>query len=355
MNPLQSELARFRADVPIEAARTPPRSWYVEPALHEHEAQRVFRRSWQYACPAARVAEAGSFARFDLLGESWIVVRDEQGELHALANVCRHHASELVSGHGCLGEIVCPYHGWTYGLDGRLKRAPRMGAVRDFEREAVRLPRARVETFGPLVLLHLGEPEQSFAEQTQELGARLDEHGMRDLVHHARRRYPIACNWKVYVDNYLDGGYHIAHLHKGLAAELDLDAYRTECFEQHSLQICPPARAAAQGERIGKGALYAWIWPNLMLNRYGSVLDVQWVRPLAADHCEVIYDWWFTGEGGHSAEQSLAASERVQREDIEISESVQRGLATGSYDQGLYAQPEVGMHHFHRMLAQALS
>ena len=248
---------------------------------------------------------------------------------------------------------MCPYHGWSYALDGRLTRAPKMGSVKGFEREDFRLPRAHIEVFGPLVMIHLGQPSTSFAQQCGDLGQRLERHGMQGLVHRARRSYPIACNWKVFVDNYLDGGYHIAHLHHGLAAELDLDAYRTDCFEKHSLQTCPPAKQGAQGARIGKGAVYAWVWPNLVLNRYGGVLDTQWVRPLAANRCEVVYDWWFEDEAAAS-EDSMVASERIQQEDIDISECVQRGLETGSYDRGPYAMLENGMHHFHCLLARAL-
>jgi choline monooxygenase len=356
------ELERFDCDAPIAAAATPPKSWYVEPAFLELERAKVFARTWQYACPLDLLREPGDFARVDLLGETYVVLRNAQGELRGFHNVCRHHAAELLAGTGCVQEIVCPYHGWTYDLDGRLARAPRMGALQGFTREGFSLSRVAVEAWGPLVFLHPGSPQRSVREELSELEQRLQSFGMDGLRHVTRRTYPMRCNWKVFVDNYLDGGYHIAHLHGGLASQLELGAYRTECFERSSIQTCPGgAEASFRGqdfrERIGQGALYAWIYPNLMLNRYGPILDINWVRPLAADRCEVVFDYWYpeSQRSDGFVEASLAASDAVQQEDVGISESVQRGLGSSSYDQGRYAPSvEMAMHHFHRLLARDL-
>ncbi len=357
------EIERFAPDVPMAEARTPPKSWYVRPEFLELERERVFRRTWQYACPLDRVRECGSYARFDILGESYLIVRDERGELRALANVCRHHASELAACDGRAKELVCPYHGWTYALDGKLLRAPQMGAMRDFSRESFALPSIPVATLGPLVFVHLGTPSRSPAEEYEGLPARLEAFGTTEVTCVSRRSYPMGCNWKVFVDNYLDGGYHIAHLHHGLASQLSLDAYRTQCFERHSIQSCvadPGAtfEGADFRERIGKGALYAWLYPNFMINRYGPILDINYVRPIGVDRCEVVFDYWFEETEGEEAqrfiEASLIASDRVQQEDVGISESVQRGLGSSTYDQGRYAALEIGMHHFHRLLARDL-
>ncbi len=359
---LEHEVARFDPGLPIERAPTPPKSWYVEPAFLELERRTVFRRHWQYACPLDLVRAPGSYARVDLLGESLIVARDDAGTLRALHNVCRHHAAELVSGHGTCSEIVCPYHGWTYALDGRLLRTPHMGAMKDFSRTAFSLPSVPVEAWGPLVFVHFGEPRVRLADELAEWRARLDGFGgAEELRHVARRVYPMRCNWKVFVDNYLDGGYHIGHLHHGLASQLELGRYKTECFEHNSIQTCPPAAAATfRGqdfrERIGAGAIYAWLHPNFMLNRYGDILDINWIRPLDHERCEVVFDYWFSATEGEEArrfiEASLAASDAVQQEDVGISESVQRGLGSRSYDTGRYAPAvETSMHLFHRLLA----
>jgi choline monooxygenase len=360
---LSAELERFRDELPIEAASTPPASWYTHPALLARESETVFRRSWQYACPTQLVAEPGSYVRVDVLGDSFVVLRDRRGVLRALSNVCRHHAAQLLEGSGCVEALVCPYHGWTYELDGSLRSAPNMGAQKDFDRRRFRLPEVPVEVWGPLVFLHPGEPARTVADELAPLAKMLAEFGTTELRHAHRRRYPIQCNWKVFCDNYLDGGYHVAHLHKGLAGQLEMAAYRTELFERFNVQTCPSASDAQfHGrdfrERIGAGAIYAWIHPNLMLNRYGSILDTNWVVPLAVDRCEVVFDYWFAETEGEEArrfiEASLEASDDVQQEDVAICESVQRGVSSRSYDTGRYARSETGMYQFHRLLAQEL-
>ena len=357
------ELGRFRADLPIEAASTPPASWYTEAAILAREGETVFRRSWQYACPSDRVARPGDYVRVDILGDSYLVLRDRRGVLRALSNVCRHHAAQLLEGSGCVEKLVCPYHGWTYELDGSLRSAPNMGALKDFDRRAFSLPRVPVEAWGPLVFLHPGEPARPVAEELAPLADMLAATGTAALRHVHRRRYPIRCNWKVFCDNYLDGGYHVAHLHKGLAGQLEMGSYRTELFERFNVQTCPSAGDAQfHGrdfrERIGTGAIYAWIHPNLMLNRYGNILDTNWVVPLAVDRCEIVFDYWFAETEGEDArrfiEASLEASDDVQQEDVAICESVQRGVSSRSYDTGRYAKSETGMYQFHRLVAEDL-
>jgi choline monooxygenase len=177
----------------------------------------------------------------------------------------------------------------------------------------------------------------------------------------------VRCNWKVYVDNYLDGGYHVAVLHRGLAARLALGSYETRVFERHALQTvraggrsgasAPPPESADFAERLGEGALYAWIHPNLMLNRYGPVLDTNLVLPLGPEHCEVVFDFFFAeGTGPDFVARSIEASDAIQREDVAICESVQRGLRSSAYERGSYAPRfEAAALHFHRLLHRDLA
>jgi choline monooxygenase len=311
-----------------------------------------------------QLATPGDYASGDCAGEPWVVVRDGD-RLRAFHNVCRHHAACVASGNGNTDRLVCPYHGWTYHLDGRLARAPRLGPIQDFSRDDFGLRQLEAALWAPLVFVRVEPGEPSLAELLAPLSGRIETTSLRFV---ARRSWEIGCNWKVFVDNYLDGGYHVPHMHGGLAAQLDLESYRTEVFDRVSIQSVvsedePPAPSGPAGagdfrERVGGGAVYAYVYPNLMINRYGPIMDTNWVAPLGPDRCLTVFDYWFDAAvAGNTAfvEQSLAASEQVQREDIEVCESVQRGLRSSSYDVGRYAPLiEFGMYQFHRLLARDL-
>jgi choline monooxygenase len=371
---LDAEIARFDAALPLSRAWTPPASWYTEPALLAVERERVFRRTWHFACRADQVAEPGACAAIDVLGDPYVVVRAGDGTLRAFHNVCRHHAARLVDDEArCSagGELVCPYHGWRYGLDGALKSAPRSSGLEDFRRADFGLVPVHVEAWGPLVFLHAGEPERSVADELRDLAPFLDAAALARMTWVARGRYVMQCNWKVFVDNYLDGGYHIAHVHGNLAGQLDLGGYRTTLLARSNVQTCPPSAVLAEGVaragelegRIAGGATYAWLYPNLMLNRYGRMLDSNLVLPLEPDRpgrCEVVFDYWVDGdpdepEARAFLDATIANSDVTQREDVWISEQVQRGLASRGYGRGRYAPTvEHAMHHFHRLLAADL-
>ena len=168
----------------------------------------------------------------------------------------------------------------------------------------------------------------------------------------------MSCNWKVFIDNYLDGGYHVTTIHPGLATELDTDAYRIEAEDAYSIQSCPSGEAGP-GDRMGQGALYAFVHPNLMINRYGPVLDVNMALPLGPDRCQVVFDYFFDARAQLSEAfiaSCLERSDQVQQEDIAICASVQKGLSSQGYDCGRYAPAlEHAMHRFHRVLVRDLS
>jgi choline monooxygenase len=354
---LRGEVLAFDPDVPLARAWTPPASWYVAPAFEAIERASVFRSSWQLACRAEEVAEPGAFVAGRTAGLPWVVVRGGDGVLRAFANACRHKATEVCAGSGVLPaerrHLVCPYHGWTYRLDGSLRTAPRIAGIEDFDREAMSLPPLGVEVWGPLVLVHADPGAAPLAAAVCGLTGALDATGWSSLRWSGRRTYEVACNWKAFCDNYLDGGYHVPHLHPGLSGQLDLDSYRTELQEAYSVQRCD-----ARADRTEGGAIYAFCYPNLMINRYGPCLDTNLVLPVAPDRCRVVFDFWFAEErAGDEAwvRASVADSERTQLEDMAVSERVQAGLASGTFRAGRYApRVEAAVHHFHRRLAADL-
>jgi choline monooxygenase len=361
---LDDLLSRFDDRLPLERARTIPSAWYLEPAMHEAERERVFGNTWQAVGRLDQLSSPGSFFTLDLAGDPIVVVRDEQGEMRAFYNVCRHKGARVAcEDQGCATRFRCRYHGWTYDLAGRLRGTPEFDGVAEFRREDNGLPQIAVGTWAGLVWVHAGQSPAPLDEWVQPLARKGFDKLLAPFQFVGRREYRLACNWKVYVDNYLDGGYHVNTIHPGLASALDYTHYRTEIDEHVSFQISPLSSrkgdTAVTSVRTGDMAYYAWVFPNLMLNYYEGVLDTNLVQPDGPGACRVIFDYYFTRTEGEGARQfmdeSMAVTHQVQVEDGDICEEVQRGLASRSYDTGRFSvRREAGGYHFHQCLARWL-
>jgi len=360
MTSIQQEIARFDLSLPLESSPTPPSSWYLRPDILEWEQERVLLSTWQPAARQEEVGEPGAFLSGSFLQQPYLITRDDSGQLRAFYNVCRHHAALVAEGQGCTRQLVCPYHGWTYDLDGRLRKAPRLGAVKEFQREDYGLRPIALECWGPWIWLNFGASPTPLAGQLSPLARKVDPESLSQLRFVTRRSYELECNWKVYVDNYLDGGYHVEVAHQALAAQLDLEAYQTVVEPPMVLQTCS-AGGTQEGEdfaeRLAGGAVYGWLYPNWMFNRYGPILDTNWVVPLGPERCLTIFDYFFQADCDQDfIDRSLSASHRVQLEDVAVCESVQRGLRSRGYDVGRYAPSlEMGEHAFHHWLAKDLA
>jgi choline monooxygenase len=356
-----SDLSDYKFIPDLSSASTLPAKWYTDPDFLSLERRRIFARTWQPAGHAGPLAEPGSYLACDLAGEPVLVTRAPDQQLRAMSNVCRHRGSELCAGHGRTNIIRCPYHGWTYTLDGRLHGAPEFEGVRDWDRSAVRLPEFRAETWGPYIFVCQDSAAPTLAEvfgqipaEAAALGCPIDQ-----LRFSARRDYIIECNWKVYVDNYLEG-YHLPAAHPSLFRELDYARYRVETFRYYSSQIAPiksrtdgPRRYAYADD--SQQALYYWIFPNYMLNIYPDNLSLNIIVPLGPEKTLTIFEWFSYGEAP-VAQETLDFSDEIQQEDIAICESVQRGLRSLHYDRGRYSvKRENGVHHFHGLVAEFLN
>jgi len=337
---------------PPETALALPAACYTQPEFAAAERRTVFARGWHLVAHAAQVAGAGDHALAGIAGVPLLIVRGDDGQLRALHNVCRHRAGPLAAcdGRGAK-QLACLYHGWRYALDGRLLGAPDMGRAPDFDVAAIRLPQARVAAWQGLVFAALDEAAPPFPEVVDGIDARLGAVSLADYEFDRRASYEVACNWKVYVDNYLEG-YHVAQVHPTLAPLLDGARYATTTARWSSLQSSPLAGGGpyAQGE-----ALYWWLYPNTMLNVLPGRLQTNRVVPLGADRCRVDFDYFYAADvtaGARVEDQRF--SDAVQVEDIAICEAVQRGLASGSYVTGrLNPRQEAGPLRFHELLRAA--
>ncbi len=353
-------IALYNPDAPLEEAFTIPAPWYLDARMEEMERERVFAHNWIAVGRADQVAAAGQFFTMELAGEPLVVVRGEDGELRAFFNVCRHHAAAVMTAEcGTAQHLRCPYHGWTYGLDGSLKGAPEFAGVCNFDRAANGLVGVRVAVWEQFVFVNLDANAPALTDFLEDLPARVMPLGMGSLRFFARKSYTLACNWKVYVDNYLDGGYHVPHLHKGLNSVLDYREYTIENSRHYSLQSSPMVvsgeHASVAATRTGDRAYYYWLYPNFMINLYQGVMDTNLVLPLGVDRCVVHFDFYFADVSEAARrhnEESVAVSDRIQDEDVDICESVQRGLRSRAYGAGrLSVRREAGEHLFHRLLA----
>jgi choline monooxygenase len=353
----QSLVREFDPAVPLDAAETPPKSWYLEPAMHDHEITRLFARNWMPVCRRAQVAEPGEYVAGTLLGNPYVVVRGTDGELRAFHNVCSHHAAEVVSGAGRCEVLRCGYHGWTYRLDGVLSRVPGAGRLAGFDPRRLGLTPIAVDTWGPLVFLRLvGVPgARDLSDDAQTLCDYLQPPDLAGLTWIHRREYVMRCNWKVFVENSLDGGYHVPYVHSRLSSGLAIEEYTTHVLPRTAIQQCA---ANGDDDRLGKEVVYGWLFPNLFVNRYGAMVDTNIVLPLSHDTCVVVFDWFHDPRAGGelSLDAAIAESDEVQRQDVLVCESVQRGLASIGYDRGRYSPVYEGaVHAFHTLLWEELS
>jgi choline monooxygenase len=360
---LQEILARYDDQAPLAEAYTIPASWYTSRRVAGLEGRAIFAKTWQMIGRVEQVARPGQFVTASVAGEPVVAVRGADGVLRAFYNICRHHAAAVVTEScGQASILRCPYHGWNYGLDGSLKGMPEFEGVKNFDRHQNGLVPVKVETWEKFLFVNLDPHAAPLREFLGGLARRVAPLGISKLHYFDSRTYDIACNWKVFVDNYLDGGYHVPHLHKGLSSVLDYKQYTVETEDRYCLQSSPMVAsfedAATGATRKGDRAWYFWQYPNLMINCYEGYMDTNLTLPIDADHCRVIFDFYFADVSEarrHHNQQSVAVGARVQGEDLGICEAVQRGLKSRAYGAGrLSVRREAGEHLFHRLLAADL-
>lgn len=328
--------------------------YYAGEAMLAMEQRAVFARSWQLVAQQGQLAEPGDHVVEQIGTVPVLLVRGQDHVLRAFPNVCRHRAGPLAlcNGKGARA-LHCKYHGWTYTLEGQLRSAPEMQDAADFQVEDILLPPLRVHEWQGLVFVALSEQVAPFDEVYAGIAERIAPIDLSAMRYLRRDSYEIACNWKVYVDNFLEG-YHLPHVHPGLSKVLDYRAYDTELFPWQSLQSSPLRNS---GAIYGDGqAFYYFIYPNVMLNIMPGRMQTNRILPLGPGRCRVEFDYYYAQD--EQAQARIAAdqafSDEVQSEDILICEAVQRGLGSGTYEAGrLCPKRESGVWHFHNQLRAA--
>jgi len=351
----------IRVEAEIARAWTLPAPLYTEPSVFAAETEKIFSRTWQVAGHLSQVAAPGDYFTTELLGEPLVFVRGLDGQLRGFYNVCRHRAGPPAEGCGSRKLFRCGYHGWTYALDGALISATEIEGVEGFRAEDFALAPVRTEEWFNLIFANLDPNAPPLRQCLGELRPQAEKFAFADMKLFERRTYDMKCNWKTYVDNYLEG-YHLPSVHPGLNRELDYNAYAVEPYARHVRQFSP-IRGAQPGDatprRYQEAAEdlttdYFWIFPNWMLNCYPDNVSLNVVLPVEPERTLAIFEWYLP-EKDHSAPAAKASvefSDQIQIEDVGICEAVQRNLRSRSYSRGRYSvKQEKGVHAFHRMYA----
>jgi choline monooxygenase len=361
-----AERRTFTIDEDIRSARTLPAWVYSDPTVFELQRERIFARSWQLVGDTDQVKVPGQVHPVvfldGMLEEPLLVTRDATDRLHCLSNVCTHRGNLVCESAAVESVLRCRYHGRRFALDGSFLSMPEFEAVRGFPSDGDSLRRLPLSTWGRLMFAAL-DPASPFEEH---IGPVRDRCGWLPVADAAleparSRHYLVRANWALYCDNYLEG-FHIPFVHGGLASALDYSGYRTELFAWSSLQVGvagnddtafdPPRGSPDHGLRIA--GYYFWLFPNLMLNFYPWGISVNVVKPLAPDQTRVTFlaYVWAPSQLDRGAGAGL---DRVEREDEQVVESVQKGVRSRLYERGRYSPArEQGVHHFHRLLAREI-
>lgn len=354
------------------------RSWslparcYVEPGYLDHEREAIFAKSWQFVCHVERLRTPGDFVTVDVNGQPLVVIRGKDGVLRCFYNVCLHRAHGLLSGTGNVKQITCPYHAWVYRLDGSLRAARRSEHIENFDAGEFCLTEVAVEEFLNLVFVNLDTNAAPLATQSQGLSDEVRSWApdLDQLTHAHRIEYKIKSNWKSVVDNFLEC-YHCPVAHRDFVSLVNMDTYKVVTQGMYSSHL------ASAGTRLDNTAYQVdgasvqdhavwWLWPNVCLLRYpgeGNMMVLN-VTPIDHETTHETYDFYFLNSEPNEGQWEAIkyVDEVLQREDIDIVESVQRGMATPAFDRGRFmvdpeggGLSEHGVHHFHGLVIDALA
>lgn len=354
----------------------PCKSWsinttcYIDPKYQAIEREHIFAKSWQFVCHEEKLRKAGDYVAVDIAGQPIVVVRNNDGELKAFYNVCKHRGHLIKSGEGNSPHLTCPYHSWVFNLNGGLDIAPRAKLVHEFDKKAHCLDGVQVENFCHLIFVNLDKEAQSLASQTGDLAKEVMEYApdLANLTYATRLTYRIKANWKSVTDNFLEC-YHCPVSHKDFVSLVELDTYKVKTHGIYSshmakARVVDNAAYSIDDASVTDHAVW-YLWPNTTLMRYpGRGNFMVWkFYPDGPEDTYEEFDFFFeTADVTEAEKEALDFIDNVlQVEDINLVESVQRGMRTPAFNSGRFmADPdgehgmsEHAVHHFHSMLLDA--
>jgi phenylpropionate dioxygenase-like ring-hydroxylating dioxygenase large terminal subunit len=354
-------------------SHTPRADFYTSPDLFGREVERIFYRQWNFACHGEALREPGDFVTCRIMEQNVILVRGKDRVLRGFYNVCKHRAHELLQGCGRAKVITCPYHAWSFHIDGRLRSARGSEAMADFDPAGFALTAIRVEEYAGFVFFNLDSEAPSLRSQAGDLESEIRQHcpSVEKLTLARRLTYKLKANWKNVCDNFLEC-YHCTPAHPAFVDLVDIKNYRSLCHDIYSSHIGPVGKGDNKAYRYdaakASSSQFAawWLWPNVTFNIFPGCANITTLHiiPTGPETVEEHLDFYFESKD-LTPEQEAAiryADEVLQPEDIGLVESVQRGLHSQGYSQGRYivdaGRTEVSehaLHHFHALVLRAVA
>ena len=361
-------MPRYFVDPDIAKAHTINSAFYTDPDIFELCKDKIFAASWQFIGDDNPVNEIGSVYPFtllpDYLDEPLLLTRDTTGKINLLSNVCTHRGNLVIDKACRLNDLKCRYHGRKFALNGHFISMPEFKEVKNFPTEADNLPKLELFNWDKYLFASLTPkfaPEKFFKDMME----RVSWMPLNEFVFDPglSRVFNIKANWALYCENYLEG-FHIPFVHAGLNAVIDFGEYATELFFPYaSLQLGVSKKAdncfdlPLSSPDFGKhiAAYYFWVFPNMMFNFYPWGLSVNLVEPVSVSECRVKF-YAYVWDNTKLDKGAGAGLDKVEAEDEEIVENVQRGVRSRFYNYGRYSVTrEQGTHHFHRILAEFMN
>lgn len=342
---------------PIEEAETIPSNWYTDSSILDLEDKNIFQKNWHLIGSKSKLKKPGSILVAEISKNPIIIIKQRDNSLLGFYNVCQHRGGPLAYEDSCIKSLQCKYHGWTYNLNGKLASARGFKNELGFDLNNYNLVPIRIEVWMGQIFANLNLKCHSISSYLGEIKKRIYPIDFTNYKFYCRESYKIRCNWKVYIDNFLEG-YHIPFVHPKLNKVINYKSYKTELFDNFSLQWCPLDSNKSPYEKTKKNenVYYFTIFPNILLNIAPGRMQANIIEPNGPNNCIVHFDYHFNNPKEANIKDDMEFSELVQKEDIQICESVQKGLGSNGYNFGRFSiENESGVHHFQSKLKNAIN
>jgi choline monooxygenase len=352
---------------PLLEAETMPAFTYTSPEFYQREVERIWRKTWNFIGSADQIRNNGDYFTLNFAGVPTIVLRDHEGKIRAFANTCRHRGSELLDGKGNCKVIVCPYHSWTYELNGNLRGTPEMDKTRNFDKTDYGLISIAIDTWGNFLFINFDKNPEPLEKHLGDLPEKLAPYRLENMALARRKTFEMDCNWKLFVENAKES-YHIATVHRATInqyASAKAAGYWVEkatgdyvvTFAQHegSMALLKGAKGfpiieSLEGRREAGGTYAPLIYPSTYL---ACTIDCAWyleMHPISANKTYMVHGALFPRDRLDRPDFEEVAKNYYQRWDITIEEDIlasirqQRGLETPFAPPGRFSHREPLVH-----------